>query len=201
MRKDLRIKNRQSGGFSLAEVLIAMAISSIGAIGFIQMSFKAVYSIEEANFRNTALIFAQDMVGRIQANSFSTLLWNPANSPYTNSDYNFYPAQNLYPYRCYSTNPQASGFLSNIQSCHSYAMANNDLLEFKNNVATLPSGAAKICFDSNYNPSGDPSTTITCNTPTTPGIMPLTIKIWWLGRDGTYKSVLAYAALLPMFAL
>lgn len=55
-------------GVSLLEVLIAMLILAIGALGFAGMQMKALHTSSDANYRARAILLAQDAIERIQTN-------------------------------------------------------------------------------------------------------------------------------------
>lgn len=60
------IKRQQ--GLSLLEVLIAILILAIGALGFAGLQMKALSTTNDANYRARAILLAQDAIERIQAN-------------------------------------------------------------------------------------------------------------------------------------
>lgn len=55
-------------GVSMLEVLIALLIITIGALGFAGLQMKALHSSNDANHRARAILLAQDAVERFQAN-------------------------------------------------------------------------------------------------------------------------------------
>ncbi len=59
---------RRQAGVSLIEVLIAILVLAVGALGFAAFQFKAMEHSENANYRSAAMLIAQDAVERIQSN-------------------------------------------------------------------------------------------------------------------------------------
>lgn len=56
-------------GVGMIEVLIAILVLAIGALGFAGVQLVAMQNAENANHRSSAMLIAQDAVERIQANS------------------------------------------------------------------------------------------------------------------------------------
>ncbi len=65
---DFDVKH-QAGGYGLLEVLVSLAVISIGALGFTKAQFSAVQITTDAALRTSATILLDDMAGRIQANA------------------------------------------------------------------------------------------------------------------------------------
>lgn len=63
-----RISRNAQKGLSLLEVLIALLILAIGALGFAGLQMKALHTTNDANYRARAMLLAQDAIERIQAN-------------------------------------------------------------------------------------------------------------------------------------
>lgn len=59
---------RTQQGVSLLEVLIAMLILAVGALGFAGLQMKALHTSSDANYRSHATLLAQSTIERIQAN-------------------------------------------------------------------------------------------------------------------------------------
>jgi len=55
-------------GVGMLEVLIALLVLAVGALGFAGVQMVAMQKSEDANYRSTAMLIAQDAVERIQAN-------------------------------------------------------------------------------------------------------------------------------------
>lgn len=63
--RDFQIRQR---GISLIEVLIALLILSLGALGFAALQLKGLKTTEDANYRAHATLIAQDAIERILSN-------------------------------------------------------------------------------------------------------------------------------------
>ena len=64
----LSMKNAQAG-VSMVEVLIAVLVLAVGALGFAGVQVVAMQKSEDANYRSAAMLIAQDAAERIQANA------------------------------------------------------------------------------------------------------------------------------------
>lgn len=77
----------KANGFGLIEVMVALAILSIGALGFIQLELGVSRAEYEAALRISASLLVQDMVDRIQANPAEGILLSSSaynmSTPYT----------------------------------------------------------------------------------------------------------------------
>ena len=62
----LSMKSAQAG-VSMVEVLIAVLVLAVGALGFAGVQVVAMQKSEDANYRSAAMLIAQDAVERIQA--------------------------------------------------------------------------------------------------------------------------------------
>ncbi|MGP8323534.1 MAG: type IV pilus modification PilV family protein [Methanosarcinaceae archaeon] len=80
-------KNKKSNykerGFTLIEVLIAMAIFSIGILGVGSMQLKSTTGNTSARIRTEASIWAQDRVETLMLLSYGSTDLNPANNPHS----------------------------------------------------------------------------------------------------------------------
>ncbi len=156
----MEVKTRAQG-FSLIEVLIALAVISIGALGFTRAQIVAIQNAEDSALRTLAAMFVQDMVARMQANAGET--WQGLTSGYQTG-----PA--TYNVNCLST----GGAI-----CTGNQMAKHDLWDWNQRItAAFPAWAspiASVCLDSTPG-----STLQTCSPPgTTPYPLQFTIKIFW----------------------
>jgi type IV pilus assembly protein PilV len=59
---------KQARGFSMLEVLIAMLVIMIGALGIASMQLLAVTSTENARYQNVATMLGSSLAGAMQAN-------------------------------------------------------------------------------------------------------------------------------------
>ena len=64
----IKIKQKVQAGFTLLEVMIALAIFSIGMLGIAGMQARGIQSTGFSQFRTIAIIQSYDMAERIQAN-------------------------------------------------------------------------------------------------------------------------------------
>lgn len=113
-------------GVGLLEVMIALLIIAIGALGFAGLQMKALHSSNDANHRSRAMLLAQDAVERFQANP--TQLTNYLSANWNNPG-----------------SPDAS--CTGESSCSPSAMLNKDLADLALNASTsLPGG--RILADS-----------------------------------------------------
>lgn len=60
---------RAQQGISMIEILIAILVLAVGALGFAGVQVVAMQKSENANYRSSAMLIAQDAVERIQANT------------------------------------------------------------------------------------------------------------------------------------
>lgn len=114
-----KFRKRQQG-ISMLEVLIALLIITIGALGFAGLQMKALHSSNDANHRARAILLAQDAVERFQANPEELDSYLSANWPSTGS-----------------LNTSCTGE----EPCSADAMRDKDLEELAHNAASsLPGG-------------------------------------------------------------
>lgn len=186
---------KQQNGFGLAEILITFSILSIALIGMTRMIFLAQHTAADNALRTQALILAQDMVGRILANS--------ANSrACTLSDYHTLGANGATlqadKLKCYG---------DNWGNCTPIEVAQQDIRDWKRliqglsdtsngyTVGTitqgLPNGVGVVCCTDNLN--GGTATNYACpNTTGAPSVAQYAVKVHWTGADGkAHRVVLA----------
>ena len=65
---NMRSSARAQRGVSMIEVLIAIVVLAVGALGFAGVQMVAMQKSEDANYRSHAMLIAQDAVERMQAN-------------------------------------------------------------------------------------------------------------------------------------
>jgi type IV pilus assembly protein PilV len=149
-------------GFSLIEVMIAMLILSVGLLGVAALQIQALALSTDSAYQHDASILASSMIERTLLNT----------SALTGINGNLYV--NLFD----ETNLAATESCYTSSGCTSSQMAQNDILEWRNELQrALPEASATLCFDSS-------PTTTDCglNTQTS---LPLVIKIWWVEKSGS----------------
>jgi len=187
------LKTSLQKGFGLVEVLVTFAIMSVALMGISRVILLAQHTTTDNSLRTQALILAQDMVGRILANS--------ANSrACTLSDYH---TGGAYGATLQSDNTRCYG--SSSAACTPIQVAQQDILDWKNLVQGttpasgtftitqgLPSGIGVVCCTDNLNGSGS-VTDYTCpNTTGYPSFAQYAVKVHWTGVDGAkHRVVLA----------
>ncbi len=75
--------NYKERGFTLIEVLIAMAIFSIGILGVGTMQIRSTSGNTSARIRTEASVWAQDRVETLMLLSYGSTDLNPANNPHS----------------------------------------------------------------------------------------------------------------------
>jgi len=153
--------NPKEQGFTLIEVLIALVIISIGALGYTRAQFSSLQTASDSALRITAALLVDDMVARIEANAGEALQGLTSG---------------------YQTGPATfnSNCLSSTGSiCTGNQMALHDLADWNNLIsAEFPatSGAVGIvCLDANPG-----NTNNACNPPgSNPNPLVFTVKILW----------------------
>ncbi|MEY3182039.1 MAG: hypothetical protein RLZ35_24 [Pseudomonadota bacterium] len=185
--------NNRYKGFGLVEVLITFTIMSVALIGMTRMILISQRTTTDNGLRTQALILAQDMVGRILANS--------ANSrACTLSDYHVLGANGASleadKTKCYGLN---------WGKCTPIEVAQQDIRDWKNLVAGttdatgtftitqgLPGGVGVVCCTDNLN--GGSATDYSCpNSVGPPSIAQYAVKVHWTGPDGVKKRVVLAA--------
>lgn len=112
--------NKTQQGISLLEVLFALLIFAIGALGFAGLQMKALHTSNDANHRARAMLIAQDAVERIQSNPTELARYVTASS---------------------WSSPGTTGSCVSPNTCDPDAILNNDVADLAQNAAaTLPNG-------------------------------------------------------------
>ncbi len=159
-------------GFSLLEVVIALAIISVGVLGMMTLQINGGRLANEVAHTTVANMLLQDMAGRIQANAVEAA--KGLNSNYQKEGN-----------KSQATNPNC---FSATNACTSADIAINDIAEWQQNVsAALPGSTAVVCMDTN--PNTDPTVSAsTCTAPSTnPSVISFTIKIRWTEKNDPKK--------------
>ena len=140
MRKYLR---KDTFGFSLLEVLVALAIFSIGLLGLANLQGQSISSSYNAHLRTQATALARSIIDRMRANRDQAIV---ANNYFTS----------------FAQNPPSNITNCTSVDCSAEEMARLDLLEWKCNLgiymqesfcanlvsqATLPNGDGQIESD------------------------------------------------------
>lgn len=156
-----REMKKYQGGYGLLEVLVSLAVISIGALGFTKAQISALQITSDAELRTAATILLDDMVGRIQANAGEA--WQGLNSGYQTGA----PTLNN---NCLSTNGSI---------CTGNQMAKHDLADWNALIAsTFPAtsnAVGMVCLDEI---PGNPAKA--CAPPAVnPNPVIFTVKIFW----------------------
>jgi len=149
---------KAQAGFSMVEVIIAFLVLAVGLLGVASMQKRGVESNQAAYLRSQAISMAQDLSGRIRANT----------EAYEANNYDDPTPQ--YTSTCLTT------------GCTATALARHDYFEWKALLASvLPAGVGVVCIDSTPD-DGDDDTSPECDGSGSE----LAIKIWWDAkpRDG-----------------
>lgn len=144
---------KAQSGSSILEVLVSMIILAIGVMGVASLQSVSLRSNQSAYLRTQATIYSADIVERMHANSVAT---------------------NVGSYNNVTGSEQANCMSAAHAICTSTDMANNDVFEWKRDVAAgLPMGLAQVCLDSSPNDG-------TFALPLCDGVGNLYVaKIWW----------------------
>jgi type IV pilus assembly protein PilV len=157
------MKSRKASGFTMLEVLITLVVISIGLLGLAGLQIFALKNTQDAGFRVTATLLANDMIDRMKAN-YEGVIFDHYNRS-SAADYTTQVAA------CVTT-PSATA-----TGCTASDFAQNDRFEWAQRVAaSLPGGQAVVCVTSTPNAGTDSSAPACDNVGTTA----YAIKIWWV---------------------
>ena len=157
------LKNKNA--YIMIETLIAIVVFSVAMIGLLSLQLLSLKSIQGSGSRVAATNYAYDLVDKMRSNQDGAGFGYYMNNVKANN-------------KCRQINYNT---LNSVVNCSSQQMAEDDLQEFFSEVATLPEGAAVICFDSQQS-QGTPST------PNCDGLgTAVTIKIFW--RDNSSQNI------------
>lgn len=169
-------------GFGLVEVMITLAITSVGLLGMARMVILSQQNTSESALRTTAAILAQDMIGRILSNTADS-------RGCQNSQYH---VKGITGATQASNNTRCFGgtATNNLQSCTPAEMAQQDVLDWKAAVADanlgLPGGVGIVCCTSTLTYGS--GTDYNCASGSPGGAAPTStqfaVKLHWNGRDG-----------------
>src|SRR5690606_26119601 len=136
----------QQKGFGMIEVLVTFSIMSVALIGMSKMILLAQHSATDNTLRTQALILAQDMVGRILANSANSRACTLSDYHTLGANGATLQADNI---RCYGDNSRG---------CTPIQVAQQDIRDWKKMVQNttdasspgtitqgLPNGVGVVC--------------------------------------------------------
>ncbi|GKS82670.1 type IV pilus modification protein PilV [Acidovorax sp. SUPP1855] len=171
---------RQSLGFTLVEVLVAIMVLSFGMLGLVGMQAFALQSNREARLQAQAAMLARELAEMMRGNKEVGVKTATADNPYlvSLSSGSMVPATPSY---CLSVGNAATGCSSATD------IANAEMTDWLARVDnTLPGARVVICFDSApYDSNGIPRWT--CPTAGTNANEIAVIKIGWT-RNSTDRS-------------
>lgn len=160
-------KIQNSSGYTLIEVLIALLVLSIGLLGVGGLQTKSQQFSRGAYLNTQATFFSHDILERARANPKGT------------RSKSYDQPNELKHDHCYT-----------LSGCNPKEMAENDMYEWQNEVAsTLPGGKSIICIDSTPD-DGEPSAPACDGS----GLI-YTAKVWWTIMDGSINRVVITTAL------
>lgn len=135
MPRDWRTQpTHRTHGFSLLELLIAVAILSVGLLGLAQMQTIGLRNSQSAYYRTQATLLAYDIADRIRTNAVSS-------AAYVSGIVDWSDVQNG---AGAENQPTCDAVLS---SCSPAALAANDISQWLASVnASLPLGSAQITY-------------------------------------------------------
>lgn len=172
----LNNKNKKNtSGYLMIEILIALIIFSSALIGLIALQLKSYTSTQGSGYRSMAINYANDLFDKMRANKTAA----------NNNSYSSLSGTNN---SCRSVNYNTT---NTVASCNSQQLAQDDLQEFKTQVSsTLPQGVGIVCIDSS----------LAQGTPTAPNCDGVgnsyAVKIFWkdsrskeMGKNSGYSQV------------
>ena len=157
-------RRARMAAYTLLEVLVAIAVLSIGLLGLAGLQAASLRNNQSAALRTQASHLAYDMADRMRANAQAV-----ADGAYDGAQ------------------ATAHGDCTGAGGCNSQDLAENDTAEWSVAIAAqLPGGQGLVCLDST------PSASDTVDSPDCDGSgSNYAIKIWWDGdRDGSLDTPL-----------
>ncbi len=131
---------KRERGFSLLEVLVAMVVIMVGALGIAGMQLLAITSTENARYQNVATILAASLAASMQSN---VAYWGTPPTLISVTG-----ATNTGGPTAYSGTCEGTAVV-----CDRMQMAAFDLREWGKEVAKLPSGTAAIACPTGNSPA------------------------------------------------
>ena len=162
---------RSSSGFTLMEVLVALAVLSIGLLGMAGMQLFSLKSSHDAYLRTQATVFAHELIDKMRANRVSAINGN------------------------YDTTLAALGAGTNCQSntCSTVQLASYDLAQWKCALGAYENDPActNIFNLTSILPGGDGTVT---RDPLVPNRLTVTVQ-WNVRGNATPENVMVVAEL------
>lgn len=191
----MRMK-RVGRGFGLIEVMVALGVISIGALGYAKSQMASLKSISDTMTRTIATTLLQDMAGRMQANAAE--LWKGAGSasPLV-SPSAYLSASPVINNSCYGSNNAAT-----LTGCTSDQMALNDVAEWQQMISNLfpvaTSAMGLICLEAT--PGTASLASPSCGVAVSGYPMVFTLKIYWKSTQsgGAYDQVVVATVQAPL---
>lgn len=179
-----RSSPRQSGGFSLIEVLVSIVVLSFGLLGMVGMQAAALHANREARLQSSGIVLARELADMIRGNKTIGILQ-------TNNPYLIAAQSPLTPTTAsYCLNASASSGCTSATD-----VANAEMTEWLARVdAELPGAVVVSCFDTTAYNSTTGVPQWNCTEPTGTTVAPIVIKIGWT-KGTTNKSATGAAAL------
>ncbi|HAS85444.1 MAG TPA: type IV pilus modification protein PilV [Candidatus Competibacter sp.] len=155
MTKTNKPSGKNSAGFTLLEVLVALVVLSVGLLGLASLQVNGLRFNHSAYLRTQATLLAEELADRMRANQPGFAAGN-----YNN------PA-----------NPAVVAACQTPAGCTPDQMAQTDVAQWRQSLATLlPTGQGVVCLDTV--PVESPATS-TPAAPSCDGGTTYAIKIWW----------------------
>lgn len=174
-------------GFTLIEVLVAIAILSFGMLGMVGIQAFALQANRDARIQAQAVVFARELAEMMRGNKAVAVLTAATSNPYLGSFSS--PLALATPNYCLRVANAATGCTSTTD------IASSEMTDWLTRVdAALPGARVVVCYDSApYDSNGLPQWT--CTSPTGGSNDIAVIKIGWT-RTNTDRSQTGSNALL-----
>lgn len=159
-----------SRGLSLIEVLVTIAITSIGLMGLVSLQLQAVRATTDSGNRSQAIWVFNDIVNRIHANEASS------RSYVTNGIFQC----DAMPATVCSTYHTGDALVPSNAACAGPVLAAWDLYEVACGTPTVPFANGAPTFSNSIGYLIEPELTISCNeNPCIDGVSALTVTLQW----------------------
>ena len=186
-RSDARYGRPSTHGFTLIEVLVAIAILSFGMLGMVGIQAFALQANRDARIQAQAVVFARELAEMMRGNKAVAVLTTATSNPYLGSFSS--PLALATPNYCLRVANAATGCTSTTD------IASAEMTDWLTRVdAALPGARVVVCYDSApYDSNGLPKWA--CTSPTGGSNDIAVIKIGWT-RTNTDRSQTGSNALL-----